>query len=167
MGEKAGDILIEFIDPSTGSVKGHFLLETGEGSMRAEQMSWAGDYLVINDDANRVLIYSISTGDVISRFFGGTSALSLKNKTIAIENAPGRLTVFDLETGSEVTRLTFTRPVTLMRFLDDGKRFFVLTSDQTAFMFDTAKFDTGSVDEQRLGSYSLPNYSEPFTSIQP
>jgi WD40 repeat protein len=158
LGEKEGDLLVQLIDPSSGKVRSTILLETGEGSIRAENMIWAGDHLLVSDQTNRILVYSVSTGELTSRFFGGEFAVSTSDNRIAVENAPGRLAVYDLKTGSEITRLSFIKPVTLMRFVDDGKRFFVLTSDQTAFMFDTTKFSAD--DENKLG-VNYPAFTGP------
>jgi hypothetical protein len=45
-----------------------------------------------------------------------------------------------LAKGTERERLSFTKPVSIVQFADDGKRLFVLTADQTAFWFDSTKF---------------------------
>lgn len=148
MGDKEGDLLIELIDPKTGETRGDFLLETGERSFTPEYLTWAGDYLIISDNRNRILIFSSSTGDLLTRFFGSYPAVSRGTKQIAIENSPGRVAISDLSTGKELTRLSFTHPVTLMRFTDGGQRLFVLTSDQTAFMFNATEF----VGETEAGS---------------
>ena len=144
MQEKVGDRLIQLVEANTGKVTGHFLLETGEGSISVDRLGFSGDYLVVGDTDNRVLVYSMQTGEVLYRFFGNYSATSGARRLIAVENLPGRVAIYDLVTGRELERLSFTRPVTRMNFLDDGKRFFVLTSDQTAFMFDSAKLTSAS-----------------------
>lgn len=139
MGEKENDILIEIVVPNTGEVKGHLLFETNEGSFSPEFLKLAGEYLVVSDNHNRVLVYSSATGDLISRFFGNYAAVSPSTKQIAVENAPGRVTVFDVLTGAEITKLSFLHPLSLMQFSPNGHRLFVLTSDQTAFIFDATK----------------------------
>ncbi|HKP68893.1 MAG TPA: M48 family metalloprotease [Pyrinomonadaceae bacterium] len=140
MSEKVGDLLVEFVDAKTGKVTGHFFLETNEGSIRVEGLSSSGDYLMVGDSSNRMLVYSIASGELLYRFVGDHTAASSASKMIAIENLPGRVAIFDLATGRELERLSFAKPVTRMTFLEGGKRFFVLTSDQTAYMFDTSKF---------------------------
>ena len=140
MKDKVSDLLIQFVDAKTGKVTGHFFLETGEGSIDVERLSSSGDYLMVGDSENRMLVYSISRGELLYRFLGDYSAASSANKMIAIENLPGRVAIFDLASGREIERLSFAKPVTNMSFLDGGKRLFVLTSDQTVYMFDTAKF---------------------------
>lgn len=144
MDEKQGDLLIQLVDPKSGRRKADFLLETGEGSITVDYVRVAGDFLTIEDGQNRILVYSISTGKLLQRFFGGWSTISLATNKIAIQNLPGRLTVYDLVSGKEVGKLSFTKPTTFVRFLDDGKQLFVLTSDQTAFLFDTSKLATAA-----------------------
>ena len=140
MGEKEGDYFIQIVEPKTGKITGQVLLETGEGSFEIEDVQVAGDWLVVRDDTNRVLLYSISEGAVRQRFFGGNAALTASGNLIAIENFPGNVTIYDSINGAERGRLTFKNPISAMIFLAEGKRLFVLTGDQTAFMFDAAKF---------------------------
>ena len=144
MKEKVGDLLIEFVDARTGKVNSRFLMETGEGSINVNQLVSSGDYLVVGDSDNRTLVYSIASGELLYRFFGNYTAISDKSKMFAVENLPGRVTLFDLTNGREIERLSFARPVTRMQFLEGGKRFFVLTEDQSVFMFDTGKFGAES-----------------------
>lgn len=140
MQEKAGDYFFQIIEPNSGVVKGEFLLETGEGSFDINQVMAAGDFLLINDDENRTLVYSISQGKLLQRFFGSRAAISPVSGLIAVENVPGRLTIYDVISGEERERLSFTKPISIVQFTAEGKRLFVLTADQTAFMFDAAKF---------------------------
>jgi len=143
MEEKAGDYFFQILDPNSGAVKGQFLLETGEGSYDIENVIAAGDYLLIVDDENRILVHSISQGKLLQRFFGSRAAISPNSGLIAVENVPGRVTVYELANGAERERLSFTKPVSIVQFADDGKRLFVLTADQTAFLFDSTKFGSG------------------------
>jgi WD40 repeat protein len=149
MQEKAGDYFFQILDPKTGKVTGQYLLETGEGSFNVQSVMAAGDYLVINDDENRILIHSISQGRLLQRFFGSRVAISPVNGLVAIGNMPERMTVFDIATGAERERLSFTKPVSVVQFTDDGKRLFILTADQTAFMFDAGKFGSPTPDSTK------------------
>lgn len=139
MQEKAGDYFIQILNPKTGSVTGQFLLETGEGSFSIQNVFASGDNLVISDSENRILVYSISQGTLRHRFFGDYPTINPAGTLIAIENEPGRLTLYDLTSGEEVEKLYFGVPVSYAEFNADGKRLFVLTANQTAFMFDAAK----------------------------
>ena len=140
MQEKEGDFLFQFVEPKTGKITGQFLLETGEGSFGIESVFAAGDNLVISDTTNRVLIYSIAQGTLRHRFFGGWAMINLPENLIAVENEPGQLAIYDLTTGAEREKLRFGKPISFAQFSADGKRLFVLTANQTAFILDATKF---------------------------
>ena len=139
MQDKKGDYLFQFVDSATGVNRGAFLLETGEGSFEVEGVTLYGDYVVVDDDENRILVHSLKTGQLKQRFFGDHFAISESNGLIGVQNVAGRIIVYDLNNGAERSTLVFTKPISMLRFLPDGKRLFVLTADQTAFFFDTGK----------------------------
>lgn len=147
MKEKEGDLFFQILEPKTGKISGQFLLETGEGSFGIESVFAAGDNLVINDTANRVLIYSISNGTLRQRFFGGNATVSLSENIIAIENEPGQMAIYDLTSGDEREKLYFGKPISFAQFNADGKRLFVLTANQTAFILDAGKFASGAANQ--------------------
>lgn len=134
-----GDFLIEILDPSNGAVRGHFLLETGQGSFGVQGITVAGDYLVVDDDENRQIIYSISKGTLIRRVFGSKGTFSDQNGLIAVENTEGRLSVIDMASGREVSQIVLKKGIAAMTFSPDGKRLFLLTRDQIAYILDAAK----------------------------
>lgn len=139
MQEKDGDYFIQIVNPKTGSMTGQFLLETGEGSFSVKTVFASGDNLIIADSENRILIYSISQGTLRHRFFGDYPTINPAGTQIAIENEPGRVTIYDLNNGEAIEKLYFGVPVSYAEFSSDGKRLFVLTANQTAFTFDTTK----------------------------
>ena len=136
MKDKAGDYLLQILQPQTGKVIGQVLIETGEGSFDIDNLTVAGDWLIIEDTRNRVLLYSISQDNIIHRFFGDKSAVSPENNLIAVENEPGRLTIYDLNSGEPKEKLQFTSRIAFVRFNGNGKNLFVLTADQKTFLFD-------------------------------
>lgn len=139
MQEKDGDYFIQIVNPKTGSVTGQILLETGEGSFSVKNVFASNDNLIIADSENRILIYSISQGTLRHRFFGDYPTINPAGTQIAIENEPGRVTIYDLGSGEAIEKLYFGVPVSYAEFNADGKRLFVLTANQTAFTFDTAQ----------------------------
>lgn len=62
------DIVVETVDPSTGQIRNHFLINTGEGSFAVSAVWASGNYLTVVDDSNRTLIFSLSTGKLLQRF---------------------------------------------------------------------------------------------------
>jgi WD40 repeat protein len=140
MGEKEGDYFIQTVDARTGKPAGTLLVETGKGSFRITDMFAAGDYLIVSDTSNRVLLYSLSTGEQKGKFFGRAPAISKAAGLVSVETERGQLTLFDLSTGERRDRFDFSAPVSLAHFSDDGKRLLVLTADQTVYVLDlTAK----------------------------
>ena len=142
MGNKDDDYVIEIIDAFEKKSIGSLLLETGKGSFDIESGFSEGNWLVLRDDNNRVLVYSIADGDLRHRFFGANAALNPKGNQIVVQNYPGELTVYDLATGKPVARLRFKTPAAFTRFSLDGKRLLVLTAGQVAYAFDTDRLKT-------------------------
>lgn len=139
MGNKDDDYVIEIIDAFQNTSVGSLLLETGKGSFDIEHGFSENKWLVLRDDNNRVLVYSILDGELKQRFFGANAALNPKGHQIAVQNYPGELTVYDLATGNPVARLRFKTPVAFTRFSLDGKRLLVLTAGQVVYAFDTER----------------------------
>lgn len=140
--DKSGDQLIQLVDPTSGVVRSTVLLESGEGSISIDSITASGDYLMVNDDDNRILVYSSKSGDLLYRFFGNFGILSADASKIAVENTSGRVVIYDLKTGSEVERLTFPKKLAAMRFIESGKKLFVFTVEQVAYIFDLEKMGT-------------------------
>jgi len=84
---------------------------------------------------NQVITYSLSTGEEKGHFFGDYPELS-GNGLMALENEAGELSVYDLASSQPKQEYIFTDPVSLKRFSPDGKRLFVMTASQTAYILD-------------------------------
>jgi hypothetical protein len=139
LGNKDDDYLVEVIDAYAGKPVGSLLLETGKGSFSIEKGFSEGDWLVLRDDENRVLAYSIKEGNLRQRFFGSYAAINPTRNQIVVENYPGELTFYDLPNGETQTHLAFPGTTAFLRFTLDGKKLFVLNSEQTAYLFDLQK----------------------------
>ena len=137
MGNKDDDYIVEIYDAFDNKSVGAVLLETGKGSFDIERGSSEGDWLVLRDDNNRVLVYSIKDGELRHRFFGANAAMNPSGHQIAIENYPGEVTLYDMATGNSQARLRFKTAAAFTRFSLDGKRLLVLTGGQVAYAFDT------------------------------
>lgn len=133
MGDKEGDYLLQTIDLKTGKLLGQLLIETGKGAFRIEQITTAGDWVVVTDTQNRVLVYSLGSGQLKQRFFGTRAAISPRDNLLCVENEPGRLIVYDLNSGEKRDEFSFSSRVSLIQFAGD-KRLFVLTANQTAYL---------------------------------
>jgi hypothetical protein len=142
MKEKEGDYFLQVLDAKTGATKGKLLVETGKGSFRIASVFAAGDYVVIADTQNRVLVYSLSTGEQKGRVFGSRAVIGgVDGKSaglICVENERGKLAVYDLVSLEKREEFTFTHPVSLTSFSQDGKRLFVLTANQAVYVLNMA-----------------------------
>ncbi|MGH9799737.1 MAG: hypothetical protein ACRD82_05180, partial [Blastocatellia bacterium] len=138
MKEKEGDYFLQVLDARTGAVKGRVLIETGKGSFRISNVFAANEWVIITDSTNRVLIYSLANGAQKGRLFGSRAAVSQASNLICIENERGQLTVYDLASLEKRDQFTFTHPVSLAMFSQDGKKLFALTSNQTAYVLDVS-----------------------------
>ena len=138
MGEKEGDYFIQTVEAKTGRPVSTLLVETGKGSFRIDDMFAAGDWLIVSDTSNRVLLYALSTGEQRGKFFGRAPAVSKAAGLLSVETERGQLTLFDLATGERRDRFDFAAHVVLAHFSDDGKRLLVVTADQTACLLDLA-----------------------------
>ena len=134
--EKQGDYFLQVIDARTGAARGALFLETGKGSFDVEDVFAVNDWVVIADSTNRVIVYSLSTGAPKGHVFGSRATVGAAAGLLCVENGPGRVRLYDLETLQMRKELTFAHAVSLSAFSPDGKRLLVLTSDQTAYVLD-------------------------------
>ncbi len=145
MGNKNDDYLVEIVDAFAGKSVGTLMIETGKGSFDIESGLSEGDWLVLRDSENRVLAFSISARELRHRFFGTKATVNPVTLQVAVENNRGELTLYDLSNGESQGRVIFRNGAAFMRFSVDGKRFFVLTEDQTAYAFDVTKLTARKV----------------------
>jgi len=134
--EKSADYLVKVLDMRDGTERGKLVIETGKGSFRLEQVYSAGDWVLVADSQNRILLYSLKTGEQKSRVFGDYGNVSPNGKLLCVTNESGKLNIYDLATMQNIEQFVFTSPITLVEFSEDGKKLIVLTSNQTAHVFD-------------------------------
>jgi WD40 repeat protein len=134
--DKAADYLVKVLDMRDGSERGKLVIETGKGSFRLEQVYSAGDWVLVADSQNRILLYSLKTGEQKGRVFGDYGTVSPNGKLLCVTNESGKLNIYDLATMHSIEQFVFTSSITLVEFSEDGKKLIVLTSNQTAHVFD-------------------------------
>jgi WD40 repeat protein len=144
MKKEEANYLIELFDGHTGKFQGGLAVDTNKGSFTPVSVFAVGDRAVISDSENRVEIFSMSTGQQSAKVFGHAAAVSVPSGTLAAENETGQLQIFDLATMEKRDELRFNSPLATYRFSDDGKRLFVLTAGQTAYVFDVAALSKSS-----------------------
>jgi WD40 repeat protein len=134
MKEKEGDYFVQILGAPDGKELGRLLIETGKGSFRLSSVFAAGDWVVITDTENRVLIYSLATGELKGRIFGGYVTLSQTAKRICVQNETGKLAVYDLDTLEKKDEFVFASPISMLRFSPNGQQLIVLTANQTIYI---------------------------------
>jgi hypothetical protein len=115
------------------------LIETGSASFRAQHVLSAGDWLALQDNQGRFLLYSLASGELKNRFFAKAASISPQASLLALETASGRVDIYRLPSMEKVRTLQFPVGLAFGRFTADGTRIFVLDRNQTAYVFDTAK----------------------------
>lgn len=138
MKEKEGDYYLQILDVRSGNKLGQLLIETGKGSFRLSNVFAAGDWVVVADTQNRVQVYSLKTGELKGRVFGGFATVAPNSGLLCVENESGQLAIYDLATLEKRDQFVFSSPVSLLRFSGDGRRLFVLTSNQMAYTLDVS-----------------------------
>jgi WD40 repeat protein len=144
LGNKADDYLVEVVDAFSQQAVGTMLLETGKGSFDVGRGLSEGDRLVLHDSERRVLIYSLKTGELRHRFFGDTAAVNPRRNQVVVENFPGEVALYDLDTGDLKASLRIAGSAAFVRFNLAGDRLFVLSDAQTAYAFDLDKLASAS-----------------------
>lgn len=138
MKEKEGDYFVKILDLQTGNTLGKLLVETGKGSFRLANVYAAGDWVVASDTQNRVIVYSLKSGVQLGRVFGGYATVSQAAGLLCVENEIGKLAIYDLKTMDKRDEFVFSSPISMLRFSPEGKRLFVLTSNQFAYLLDVS-----------------------------
>lgn len=138
MKEKQGDYFLKILDAQTGNEIGKLLIETGKGSFRIDNIFAAGDSVIMADTRNRVLVYSLATGEQKGRVFGGYATVSPVSKLLCVENETGKIALYDLESMEKRDEFSFSSPISMLRFSRDGSRLFVLTIAQTVYILDVS-----------------------------
>lgn len=144
MKEKEGDYYIQVLDARTGIMLGKLLIETGKGSFRISDVWADGDWVIVTDTLNRVLVYSLSTGELKGRAFGEFAITSKTSGLLCVENESGQLVVYDLNTMEKRDQFVFSNAISMARFSEDGKKLFVLTSNQNAYVLDVSSLARAS-----------------------
>jgi WD40 repeat protein len=134
--EKEGDYLVKVLNMRDGSELGKLLIETGKGSFQLHQVYTADDLVLVADSENRILLYSLKTGEQKGRVFGDYATVSPSGKLLCVTNENGKLDIYKLADMQRVEQFVFTGSVTLVEFSEDGKKLLVLTSNQTVHVFD-------------------------------
>lgn len=126
--------LIQVVNAPDGKLRAEFVVDTGKGSFTVRQALPAGKWVVVADNENRALVYSLD-GKLTGRLFGTDPTVSGSSGALALESQTGTVAVYDLATLTEREELTFGMPLAFYQFVDNGSKLFAVTADQTAYLF--------------------------------
>jgi hypothetical protein len=138
------DDFFQIVNARDGKNAGSVFLGTGKYSFVPEYWNAAGDWLVIWDNSDRVLLYSVSSGEAKRKWFGDRPRLSGSGQFLAFENGEGHLLVYDLATLKKANEYYFSAPIATKMFAENGKRLMVLLSDQTLLQLEIGGADSST-----------------------
>jgi len=130
------DVLIELVNVQKNVLAGKVLVHTNKNSFRVYRAVADGDWLALAISGDRVLVYSLATGEQTMHLFGLSPALHAGTRQLAISTATGELNLYELGSPQVKREYQFPTSVAYKTFSSDGKRLFVLTRDQTAYILD-------------------------------
>ncbi len=139
LGNKEGDYLIETVDAYEGKTVGNLLLETGKGSFTVFSGQSEREWLVLNDSEDRLLVYSLNDGMLRHRFFGSHAAINPRQNQLIVENFPGEVTLYSLDTGDKIAEFVVKGSVSFARFSLNGTRLFLFSDSQIGYAVDLSK----------------------------
>ena len=141
LGNKEDDYLVEIVDAFAQKTAGIILLETGMGSFDIGRGLSERDWLVLRDSEGRVLVYSIKSGELRHRFFGDVTAINPSKNQIAIQNFPGEIVLYDLDTGERKASFVISGSAAFIRFNLGGNRLLILSDAQSAYALDLKRIE--------------------------
>jgi WD40 repeat protein len=83
-----------------------------------------------------VLTYSLASGKEVGHVFGHSPAISSAGGIYAVSTGEGEVNVYGLADSQLQRTYQFPVSIAYKKFSPDGKRLFVLTRDQTAYVLD-------------------------------
>jgi WD40 repeat protein len=132
------DVLYELADVRTNSIVGELLVKTNKYSFSVRSVKMDADWVALQVSGDRVLMYSLASGKEAGHVFGQAPVISSTGGVFAVTTSEGEMKVYGL--ADSQLRRTYRFPVSIAykKFSPDGKRLFVLTRDQTAYVLDLA-----------------------------
>ena len=99
--EKTEVCFLEVLDARTGKVLGALAIDTGLENIVGFNLApdltphISGDWVAVSEAQNRVVTYSLSTGNPVGHYFGHHPVLSASSGLMSLENESGHLTLYD------------------------------------------------------------------------
>lgn len=132
------DTFFEVLDARSGKSLGGVLVQVGNHASSFDAAFSEGDTLFLLKDGIRVSLFSLSDGALKAKLVGNKPAANGVSGLLALNEGAGKLAVYDARTGAKLDQLLFPEQIAYSHFSDDGKRLFVLTQNQLAFVMDVS-----------------------------
>lgn len=132
------DTFFEVLDARSGKSLGGVLVQVGNHASSFDAAFSEGDTLFLVKDGIRVSLFSLSDGALKAKLVGNKPAANGVSGLLALNGGAGKLAVYDARTGAKLDQLLFPEQIAYSHFSDDGKRLFVLTQNQLAFVMDVS-----------------------------
>ena len=135
---------LELLDVRKNVVAGKLVIKTNKFSFTLNDAVAENEWIVTEVSGGRVVSYRISSGEETGHIFGTNAVLSAASGLFAVSSTTSEVSVYQLADTRLRRQMAFSAPIAYKRFSPDGKRLFVLTRDQTAYIFDVADVDQES-----------------------
>jgi WD40 repeat protein len=130
------DYLLEKVDMEKNAVVGKLIVHTNKGSIRIKEAWSDGDWVALLLAGNRIVVYSLSAAEEKGHVFGSAPEISAAAGLVAVAAGSNDLNVYELATMKLRSHYKFPTGVAIKNFSHDGKRLFVMTRDQIAYVVD-------------------------------
>lgn len=130
------DTFFEVLDARSGKALSGVLVQQGSGPYSYDAAFSVGDALFLVKDGKRVFVYSLQSGNELVRLVGAMPSASAESGLFAVEEGPGRLSVFDSATAARLDQHLFPDAIAYTHFSADGRRLLALTTHQVSYILD-------------------------------
>ncbi|HEY6252869.1 MAG TPA: hypothetical protein VI685_23165, partial [Candidatus Angelobacter sp.] len=134
---KKDSYVVRVLDGVSGKNLGAILVDTGNLSFKVRWAGSAGDRLLVGDSLDRILIYSLTSGQQRGKVEGSARAVSSDGDRMLVENGKGVVDLYDTSTLQSLVHFTFPSTIVHAEFAGNGNALLILTSDQTVYEVQT------------------------------
>lgn len=130
---KQDSYVLRVLDAATGNDLGAVLVDTGNLSFRVTKATAVRDTVLVEDNLNRTLIYSLKSGNESGKVFGRARAVSNTGALLLAENGNGQADLYEVASLKSLAHYTFPERIAYAQFLPSDSALMVVTADQTVY----------------------------------
>jgi len=131
-------VFVEVVEARTGKPLAALFVDTNQGSIQIRDSFSVGDWLFLTAPLGQVFVYSYSKGEKVGQVMGVFPSVAKGTGLMCVRSNIDQLALYDLAAMELRREYSFSSPVVLKEFSQDGKRLLVLTADQTAYQLDVS-----------------------------